>query len=419
MKRILICGDKNQFNPFDYSQKTNTALASMGLNSGNNVFGFAIQKMLLSSTENVQIHTIQWVMNNTDKINNEFDLVLYSPANILAEWANKEMLPKWTECLKKIRIPFTFIGVGAQAKIDYNLDFVQNIQNNAYNFIKAILNTGGRLGLRGYFTAEVVKKLGFKDEDFSVLGCPSLYMNGPDLKIQKKEISKTQIKPIFNGNRIWFNSEYHHYFSDYPQSIFVCQDLFYSLLYDINSFTNEYYFLQDGLFLDLFKNNRIKLYCDYLAWDKDLKEQNFNFCVGSRIHGNVTSILAGIPSFVDSIDSRTRELAEFFDIPSKPLTNPNIPLEKLYDETDYSKFNKTFKSKFNKFKDFMNDSGFPCFEDIDYINNYCSKIAVNIPTPNTSIKDLQKLINKINGVPDNDKSNLYKFLHLYWLKGKK
>ena len=138
------------------------------------------------------------------------------------------------------------------------------------------------------------------------MGCPSLYMNGPDLKIQKKEISKTQIKPIFNGNRIWFNSEYHHYFSDYPQSIFVCQDLFYSLLYDINSFTNEYYFLQDGLFLDLFKNNRIKLYCDYLAWDKDLKEQNFNFCVGSRIHGNVTSILAGIPSFVDSIDSRTR-----------------------------------------------------------------------------------------------------------------
>ena len=68
MKRILICGDKNQFNPFDYSQKTNPALASMGLNSGNNVFGFAIQKMLLSSTENVQIHTIQWVMNNTDKI---------------------------------------------------------------------------------------------------------------------------------------------------------------------------------------------------------------------------------------------------------------------------------------------------------------------------------------------------------------
>lgn len=162
MKRILICGDKNQFNPFDYSQKTNTALASMGLNSGNNVFGFAIQKMLLSSTENVQIHTIQWVMNNTDKINNEFDLVLYSPANILAEWANKEMLPKWTECLKKIRIPFTFIGVGAQAKIDYNLDFVQNIQNNAYNFIKAILNTGGRLGLRGYFTAEVVKNLDLK-----------------------------------------------------------------------------------------------------------------------------------------------------------------------------------------------------------------------------------------------------------------
>ena len=38
MKRILICGDKNQFNPFDYSQKTNIALASMGLNSGNNVF---------------------------------------------------------------------------------------------------------------------------------------------------------------------------------------------------------------------------------------------------------------------------------------------------------------------------------------------------------------------------------------------
>ena len=54
-KKICLLGDKNQFIPFDYSQKADIALQSMGLNSGNNVFGFALQKMTLTKTQCVDM----------------------------------------------------------------------------------------------------------------------------------------------------------------------------------------------------------------------------------------------------------------------------------------------------------------------------------------------------------------------------
>lgn len=418
-KKILICGDKNQFIPFDYNQSVSDALSSIGLNSGNNVFGFALQKMLLSPNIETEMKTISWVMEHTDEINEKYDAVVYSPANILGIHEKEKRLPKWTKCLEKIKVPFTFVGVGAQGGLDYSLDFVDAFKKEGYNFIKAILNTGGNLGLRGYFTAEVVKKLGFSEQDFSVLGCPSLFMNGPDLKIEKKDIHN-QLIPIFNGNKFWFHSEYHHLFKDYPESIFICQDLFYPLLYDVSSFKkNQAYSFQGNLFYEMFKDDRIRLYCDYLAWSKELKNSAFNFCCGARIHGNIVSLLNGIPSMVDAIDSRTRELAEFFEIPYMSIENPNIDLLNIYNNLSFSDFNKNFKNKFNNFKSFMNKAGLPCLEDTAYINTYIEQLPAPSNPEMTSKKSILELSKKYRSISYHKKSKLYKFLHFYWLRGKK
>lgn len=419
-KKILLCGDKNQFLPFNYNVSTAEASRAMGQNSGNNVFGFALQKMTLCNNVQVDMRPIEWVVNNTDIINEKYDACLYSPANILAVWAKNSNLPMWTETLKKIKIPFHFVGVGAQSDRHYNLNFVESIQNEGYEFIKSILNTGGRIGLRGYFTADVVKKLGFKEEEFTVTGCPSIFMNGPDIKIEKKNITRENLKPIFNGNHFWFSEDFHHYFYDYPQSIFVCQDLFYALLYDIQSFDKkDLYLLQGSLFADMFKENRIRLYCDYLAWDKDIRENKFNFCVGSRIHGNVTSLLAGIPSFVDAVDSRVRELAEFFDIPHGYIEDSQTDLLKLYETADFTNFNKTFSLKYKNFKKFMENAGLPCLENINTINKEISKLNFKQPKIKTSYKKIENL----SVFPPNDdkkkKSKIYNLIHLKWLKGER
>ena len=68
-KKICLLGDKNQFIPFDYSQKADIALQSMGLNSGNNVFGFALQKMTLTKTQCVDMVSLSHFFNFTAEIN--------------------------------------------------------------------------------------------------------------------------------------------------------------------------------------------------------------------------------------------------------------------------------------------------------------------------------------------------------------
>ena len=394
-KKICLLGDKNQFIPFDYSQKADIALQSMGLNSGNNVFGFALQKMTLTKTQCVDMVSLSHFFNFTAEINEKYDAILYSPANILAPWTKDTGLRYWIEALRNITIPVYFVDVGSQSDKYYDLDFVKEFKDTGYTFVKLLLKTGGRIGLRGYFTAEVMKKLGFSEQDFEVVGCPSLFMNGPDLKINKKNLKKEELKPIFNGNHFWFNDKFHKLFGEYPHSVFICQDLFYRLLYDYDSLTDEDgKYLRADLFEWLFQGHRVRLYCDYLAWYNDIAKENFNFCIGSRIHSNIVSLLAGIPSFVDSFDSRVREMAEFFDIPYGDIGDESIDIYDLYQKISFYKFNATFAEKFARFKSFMNECGLPCFEDKKYIDKQVACLRFQSPRYRTDLTEIKAFTRK-------------------------
>lgn len=83
----------------------------MGLNSGNNVFGFALQKMTLTKTQCVDMVSLSHFFNFTAEINEKYDAILYSPANILAPWTKDTGLRYWIEALRNITIPVYFVGV--------------------------------------------------------------------------------------------------------------------------------------------------------------------------------------------------------------------------------------------------------------------------------------------------------------------
>lgn len=386
-KRICVLGDKNQFLPFDYKQPADSALRSMGQNSGNNVFIFALQKMTLTNKANVDFMSLQEFFACPECVNDRYDALLYSPANILAPWTKDKFagLKHWTQALKKVKIPVCFVGVGSQSDKYYSLDFISDFKKEGYDFIKALLKHGNRVGLRGYFTAEVVKKLGFSDKDFAVVGCPSLFMNGPGLKIEKTDLKPNDLNPVFNGNHFWFDSGFHKLFGQYSKSIFVCQDLMYRLMYDASALTEvDAQYLRSDLFEWLFKSKRVRLYCDFMAWLHDMKTGGFNFSVGTRIHGNIVSLLAGIPAYIDAFDSRVKEMAEFFDIPHGDINPETLDLYELYQCANYYKFNATFKDKFDNFKRFLEDAGFPCFEDEKYINRTISKLRFSQPDYNTT-----------------------------------
>jgi hypothetical protein len=85
----------------------------------------------------------------------------------------------------------------------------------------------------------------------------------------------------------------------------------------------------------LFQQNRVRFYVEPWPWIDDLR--GFDFAFGSRIHGNIAALLAGTPAFVLAHDSRTLELARYFEIPHRPIPQvaPDVDVADLYAEADY------------------------------------------------------------------------------------
>ena len=92
-------------------------------------------------------------------------------------------------------------------------------------------------------------------------------------------------------------------------------------------------------------------------WRNSIINNKCDYSFGSRIHGNIMAILSGIPATVIAIDSRTREMAEFYDIPlvipenNSPYTQEQF-LE-FYNNADYSRFNETYNQKYDAFEKFL------------------------------------------------------------------
>lgn len=77
--------------------------------------------------------------------------------------------------------------------------------------------------------------------------------------------------------------------------------------------------------------------------------------MGERFHGNIVQVQNGVPALFLTVDSRTSELTEFFDLPHIPINSfdANKPIEYYFEQADYSQFNKNYKAKRKIFLDFL------------------------------------------------------------------
>ncbi|WP_346664647.1 glycosyltransferase family 4 protein [uncultured Mailhella sp.] len=367
-KRILLCLNRDQSKTFDYSVDPDDAMLMLGGNSGNNVFQYTLQNLLRGEDCQVDIDTdffadFSAFRARADAISAEYDAMVFSPANVFANYAVDAGLTFWRDNIEKLRIPVYAIGAGAQSDASFSLGFVDEIRDQATAFVRSILNTGGTLGLRGYFTESVVRALGFQDSDYTVIGCPSIFLRGRGLRMEKPKLAREELRVAVNGFRAWNDRAFHRHFREYPGSYFVCQEEFYRLLYAPDKLTwKELQYLSDPseLWLSMYRQDRIALYGDIPAWFEDLKRRKINFSFGCRIHGNILPILAGIPAYLDALDSRVRELGEFFSIPARTFDRNPEDLYELYEQTDYTAFNAGFAARYDNFAAFMSACGLPC-----------------------------------------------------------
>lgn len=384
MKRILIYkivvpnGEYDLENRVDLSKIVDTVDAGYGAqcpNWGNRVWLQGIVSEIHSDTNRCTLYREDMT---DDFINSNYDIIVLPMANFFGK-ENIARMKEFAGRFAGIKVPTYVIACGVQAKSYDALDeLITAIKEPATEFIKAIYKTGGEFALRGYFSKEFFDRLGFHTA--VVTGCPSIYQNGRHFRIDKKIVSEDEFRPVLNGEMIGVR----RFMEAYPQSRYIDQERYFDLLFRHRNWDDpkklQKLIRKFGYDPVLYAaQGRVVQFPDSIDWHNYLLEGDFHFSYGSRIHGNIMPILSGIPAVVWAIDSRTREMAEFLNIPVVEDQSKVKNLYELYLETDFSAFNRAYPERFAAFERFVSQCGIT--DSLNDNNIFWSQNSSDRPLP--------------------------------------
>ncbi|MBB5536929.1 polysaccharide pyruvyl transferase family protein [Rhizobium giardinii] len=303
---------------------------SIGWNTGNILFFEAIKKTIdcdiIQSLED-------WKMEDYDAfITTEFI------------WIQESTKPS-DRLLNRIKIaknrPIIPISVGLQSD-GFNPDFT--LQPEMLFALKE-LESRCTLAVRGEYTAETLRRHGVTN--IEVIGCPSMYqipLYADNLDFLAKEPSAEfttanyrsfygELKPA-DHQMLQYIATHCHGFSEQTLLPLTPASM-------PDSQVRQWFDRHTHLFFDL------------ESWVRHNSRYDFSF--GLRFHGNVAAILAGVRSLFITFDSRTREMTDYFSLPSIGAEEFSLesPLLEHAQRTDYSSFINVYKDRLNIFTGFL------------------------------------------------------------------
>lgn len=371
MKRILVRSPKDPFHVISPEQ----ALALypkgvFGRNVGNMIFTESMHRLI--TVPDVEVVSDSFLSErmadsraHAARINEEFDQFVIPLANAFRASFHRN-LRQMTALLERLDIPVVVAGVGVAGGVG-SLDnpFPDNppeVTATIKRFLGAVLDRSATVGVRGETTRDYLASLGFGDEHVEVVGCPSLFRRGADLRIDKSP------EPLTADSHFTMNLSPYVPIMDevsirhaerYPHMIYVPQghDSLEMLLWGVDRNPAKRPDLPAHTTHPLYRSNRMRFFVDPASWYAFLAQQQFSF--GTRIHGNISAINAGTPAHVLAHDARTLELARYHDIPHTLV--PDLPerpdAADLYEQTDYTAFNTRHAERFAKFARFLETNG--------------------------------------------------------------
>lgn len=360
MKHILIRSGKSPFHVATHEEVLQQDL--IGTNSGNLLFSDAAHKLLTTPDADVTSNGIRTdhSAERAQQINEQYDVFAVPLANAFRP-SFEASLNRLSKLIEQLTIPVVVIGVGAQVGADYNTDRLRPMEGSVRRFMKAVLDRSASIGVRGELTADYLRGMGFKDVD--VIGCPSMFLYGPDFP----ELSTD--KPLTSDSRLAINVSpdaasvgdiaglAKNAYARYPGSTYYAQNLTDGeLLFwgDTSREAGKEAMLPKLRSHEFLRDDRMRLPVDPYSWMNELREHDFGF--GTRIHGNIAALLAGTPSVVLCHDSRTLELCRYFDLPHRMLSDVTADTDpaELYEKADFSALHSGHVERFERFTAFLN-----------------------------------------------------------------
>lgn len=337
-------------------------------NVGNYLFAHSVfRALMVPGADLVSNATLSETRAATAKaagrVNEEFDAFVIPLANAFRpDFAAR--LDNLASLVEQLKIPVVVIGVGAQAPLDLDTDPLTEIAPVVKRFTRAVLDRSATIGVRGEFTARYLHGLGFPESATEVIGCPSLFLHGPGFRLD------APASPLPDHARIALSL---------TEGVPGLGELVLELA---RRYENLVYLGQDkedlrlalwgeepdrptdpGIPLrrdhPLFLMDRVRFPLETWSWLRHLS--GYDYAVGTRLHGNVAALLAGIPATLLAHDSRTWELAKYHELPhaSAEAIHSGLSLESLHADYDPQPFNAAYPDRFARFVQFLDDNKLP------------------------------------------------------------
>jgi Polysaccharide pyruvyl transferase len=354
-------------------------------NTGNLVFLHAAYRLLATPEARIASDGMRIRPADADRINAEHDIYVLPFANAFRpQFANR--LQRWTRLIRRLRIPVVVLGIGAQSSLDYDLAPLARIDPIVREFVAAVLDRGPSIGVRGEFTERYLRHLGFRDVE--VIGCPSVFMDGPTLRVEKRVARLDTDAPMaFNTapSQASLGPLLRDLARRHPGLTYVAQDraaLEVLALGAVQRGAPPPPGFPSSRGDPLVRERRVRVFPDPWPWIDFLRTVDFAF--GSRAHGNLVSLVAGTPAYILAHDSRTLELARYHEVPHRPV--PANPLEvdplALYESADYGPLNRGHAARWATFEGYLRRHGLASVFDAGGSEAFDARIArLRFPVP--------------------------------------
>ncbi|MDR6757611.1 hypothetical protein J2Y48_002908 [Mycoplana sp. BE70] len=370
MKRILIRASKTPFEnlatgpiPRQDLRAVYRSLNRAGTkNIGNLVFAHSAYKALSSSDAELTIDNYRLSLDDNyadiaDEINERFDVFVIPLCNSFRP-SYKDVLVRMTNTIRKLKIPCVVTGVGAQTNLAGDVSRLDVMKDEAKDFVAAILDRSESIGVRGPITRDFIKRLGFDDSRIDVIGCPSMFYNGKNMKISKPDSLGAVALNLSSAVKDPAYLNFASYFNENPEGVtYVPQvrelmpSFFKKRLPSPDAAPSI-----DTPTPRVIAREQVAFLCDVVPWLDFMRTQSF--AIGTRIHGNVVPLLAGTPAHVIAHDSRTLELAEYFEIPKTEVPSiRKFDLRETFERSDYSKLEKNHPARLATYAKFLERNG--------------------------------------------------------------
>ncbi|MCV0425185.1 MAG: polysaccharide pyruvyl transferase family protein [Roseibium sp.] len=375
MSRILVMIPSGEVYGHDNVRWYNCSDVQRSINHYHNIgdaFVFDSSLKLLEFSKLGFLNIREFDPVEIDRLKNEYDYVVLRGSNYIHRDMDWELAE---QVLRRLGLPVLAFGIGAQAPVNGKLQLSEATKN----VLRIIAESTASIGVRGAFTAQVLWDMGIGNA--RIIGCPTAFRkNDPSLQITLPRFGdvekigltiRREVSPAYASDIRQYLTFHRNLIKSSAAKFDVTlmaqgeieekklvlgtdvqkEEAMFSLRN--NAWVREWYL--DDEMERLYRTNLF--YSDVVA-DYDEVVKRCDFVLGYRLHGNLMALANGVPALYFTYDSRTREFAETFKIPSFDVFSDEVfRLSDFWDQSRFDAFNLNYQKTYRAMHQFLNENG--------------------------------------------------------------